>query len=127
MEWPTTQAARIWRIAMVFCMCSIGLMANFYPPKPFGPVTWAKGVDPEGKPIPNTELQSKQEGQRVCPGALGLTNWYSPSYSPDTKLLYLATSNECDIFTSAPQEYRAGHDFIGSVYVPDPVNGRPAR
>jgi alcohol dehydrogenase (cytochrome c) len=33
----------------------------------------------------------------------------------------VATSNECDIFTSAPQKYRAGHDFLGSVYVPDPV------
>jgi alcohol dehydrogenase (cytochrome c) len=50
-----------------------------------------------------------------------MTNWYSPSYNPDTGLLYVATSTECDIFTSAPQKYRAGHDFLGSVYVPDPV------
>jgi hypothetical protein len=35
--------------------------------------------------------------------------------------LYVATSNEGDIFTSAPQPYRAGHDFLGSVYEPDPV------
>jgi alcohol dehydrogenase (cytochrome c) len=52
---------------------------------------------------------------------LGLTNWFSPSYSPETGLLYVATSSECDIFNSAPQPYRAGHDFLGSVYVPDPV------
>lgn len=36
-------------------------------------------------------------------------------------MLYVATSDECDIFNSAPQPYRAGHDFLGSVYVPDPL------
>jgi alcohol dehydrogenase (cytochrome c) len=87
----------------------------------FGQVTWAKGIGPDGRPVLNTDLKPNPAGNRVCPGALGLTNWYSPSYSPDTGLLYVATSNECDIFTSAPQPYREGHDFLGSVYVPDPV------
>jgi alcohol dehydrogenase (cytochrome c) len=98
---------------------------QFLSAKPFGHVTWAKGIAPDGKPILNAESPSKQEGQRVCPGALGLTNWFSPSYNPDTKFFYVATSNECDIFTSAPQKYRAGHDFLGSVHVPDPVE-RPS-
>jgi alcohol dehydrogenase (cytochrome c) len=89
--------------------------------KAFGPVTWASGIGKDGKPIVNTSLPAKPEGTRVCPGALGMTNWYSPSYSPDTGFLYVATSTECDIFTNAPQKYRAGHDFLGSVYVPDPV------
>lgn len=87
----------------------------------FGHVTWATGIDQDGKPIVNTSLKTTPEGTRVCPGALGLTNWYAPSYSPETGLIYVATSSECDIFTSAPQPYRAGHDFLGSVYVPDPV------
>jgi alcohol dehydrogenase (cytochrome c) len=94
---------------------------QFLSAKAFGKVTWAKAIASDGKPIPNTELPSSPDGQRICPGALGLTNWYSPSYDPETKLLYVATSNECDIFTSSPQKYRAGHDFLGSVYVPDPV------
>jgi alcohol dehydrogenase (cytochrome c) len=70
-------------------------------------------------------VDSNASTNRVCPGALGLTNWFSPSYDPETKLLYVATSNECDIFTNAPQQYRAGHDFLGSVYVPDPIE-RPS-
>lgn len=86
----------------------------------FGNVTWATGIDNDGKPNVNTLLKATPEGTRVCPGALGLTNWYAPSYNPETGLIYVATSNECDIFTSAPQPYRAGHDFLGSVYVPDP-------
>ena len=32
----------------------------------------------------------------------------------------MATTTECDIFTSSPQQFRAGHDFLGSIYVPDP-------
>jgi alcohol dehydrogenase (cytochrome c) len=86
-----------------------------------GNVTWATSIGPNGRPVLNPELTPKPEGNRVCPGALGLTNWYSPSYSPGTGLLYVATSDECDIFTAAPQPYREGHDFLGSVYVPDPV------
>lgn len=89
--------------------------------KAFGNVTWANGIGPDGKPILNPRLKLKPDGTRVCPGALGLTNWYAPSYNPDTGLLFVATSTECDIFTSSPQPYRAGHDFLGSVYVPDPA------
>jgi alcohol dehydrogenase (cytochrome c) len=94
---------------------------KFLSGKAFGTVTWATGIARDGRPIVNTSLASTPEGTRVCPGALGLTNWFSPSYNPETGLLYVATSNECDIFTSAPQPYRAAHDFLGSVYVPDPV------
>ena len=87
----------------------------------FGNVTWATGIGSDGRPVVNKDLVPDAAGKRVCPGALGLTNWYSPSYSPETKLLYVATSDECDIFSGAPQSYRVGHDFLGSVYVPDPV------
>ena len=89
--------------------------------KAFGEVSWATGIDADGRPILNTALPVKDGVQRVCPGALGLTNWFSPSYSPDTGLFYVATSDECDLFTNAAPQYRAGHDFLGSVYVPDPV------
>ncbi|MGA8151361.1 MAG: PQQ-dependent dehydrogenase, methanol/ethanol family [Terriglobales bacterium] len=94
---------------------------KFLSAKPFGNVTWAKGIGSDGRPIVNTSLKLSLAGTRVCPGALGLTNWFSPSYDPETQLLYVATSSECDIFTSSPQPYRAGHDFLGSIYVPDPV------
>jgi alcohol dehydrogenase (cytochrome c) len=94
---------------------------KFLQASPFGKVTWATGIGPDGKPLLNANLVPSPAGNRVCPGALGLTNWFSPSYSPDTGLLYVATSDECDLFTSAPQTYREGHDFLGSVYVPDPI------
>jgi alcohol dehydrogenase (cytochrome c) len=85
---------------------------------PFGKVTWASGIDARGRPIANPAAVPNETGATVCPGALGLTNWYSPAYSPTTQWMYLATSNECDVFTGAPQKYRAGHDFNGSIYMP---------
>ena len=98
---------------------------KFLSAKAYGRVTWAKGIDPDGKPIVNDAAIPNLTGTQVCPGAIGLTNWFAPSYNPGTKLLYVATSTECDIFTGAAQSYRMGHDFIGSVEVPDPIE-RPS-
>jgi alcohol dehydrogenase (cytochrome c) len=86
--------------------------------KRFANVTWAKEIGRDGRPVVTTGSRPTLEGTRVCPGALGATNWFSPSYSPKTGLFYVSTSEECDIFSGAPQRYHAGHDFIGSIYVP---------
>jgi alcohol dehydrogenase (cytochrome c) len=94
---------------------------QFLSAKPFGKVTWAREIAPDGKPVVNPDAQPDSTGRLVCPGALGLTNWYAPSYNPQTKLFYVATSDECDVFTDSPQKYRVGHDFLGSIYVPDPT------
>lgn len=91
---------------------------EFLSAKPFFPVTWAKAIGADGRPIVNPGAEPTPDGTRVCPGALGATNWFSPSYDPQTKLLYVASSLECDTFSAAPQKYHVGHDFIGSVYVP---------
>jgi alcohol dehydrogenase (cytochrome c) len=91
----------------------------------FGTVTWAKGIAAGGRPIINPEAIPGLNPIRVCPAAIGLTNWFPPSYDPNTHLLYVVTTDECDTFTSAPQQYRAGHDFVGSTYVPDHVQ-RPS-
>ena len=71
---------------------------KFLSAKAFGKVTWAKAIGPDGRPIPNPAAAPKTTGTKVCPGPSGLTNWFSPSYDPVTKLLYVATSTECEIF-----------------------------
>ena len=95
---------------------------EFLSAKPFGTVTWTKGIARDGRPIPNPDATPGANPVRVCPAAIGLTNWFSPSYDPGTHLLYVTTSGECDSFTATPQPYRAGHDFLGSVYMPDRVD-----
>jgi alcohol dehydrogenase (cytochrome c) len=86
--------------------------------KPFAHITWAKEIGPDGRPVIAPGSAPTSEGVRVCPGALGATNWFSPSYNPQTGWLYVASSEECDLFSAAPQKYHEGHDFLGSVYVP---------
>jgi len=91
---------------------------QFLAATPFAHVTWAKEIGGDGRPVVNPGNEPTPEGTRTCPGALGATNWFSPSYDPRTGLLYVASSEECDLFTGAPQKFHEGHDFIGSIYVP---------
>ncbi len=88
--------------------------------KPFGQVTWAREIGPDGRPVLLPGTDPTPEGTRVCPGAIGATNWWSPSYSPQTGLLYVAAREECDIFKSASSapKFREGHIFWGSTYGP---------
>ncbi len=55
----------------------------------------------------------------VQANALGATNWFSPTYDPQTKLFYVSAREQCDIFSTAPQPYEAGHAFYGSAYFPN--------
>jgi len=91
---------------------------HFLSAKPFARVTWAKEIGPDGRPVIAAGAEPTLEGTRTCPSALGATNWFSPSYHPKTGLLYVASSEACDTFSAAPQKFHAGHDFLGSIYVP---------
>ena len=94
---------------------------KFLSAKPFGKVTWAKEIGADGKPVVDPAMTPDAKGVLTCPGAMGITNWYSPSFDPVRGQLYVATSTECDVYTGQEQPFRAGHDFVGSVYVPDPA------
>ena len=91
---------------------------------PFGKVTWSDHKDAEGRPAPTKESSPTLEGRFVCPGASGVTNWMSPAYNPLTGLFYVNTREQCEVFSTAPQPYEAGHAFYGSAYIPA-VQGEP--
>jgi alcohol dehydrogenase (cytochrome c) len=84
--------------------------------KPFARQTWAKELDAKGRPIlmPNTE--PTPEGNKVCPGLGGATNWMAPSYNPQTGLFYLSVREQCDVYYSAPPKYVEGKAYWGSVF-----------
>ncbi len=52
-------------------------------------------------------------GTRVCPAQSGATNWYAPSYSPDTGLFYMQTNEKCSIFYKKSYEFEYGRPFLG--------------
>jgi alcohol dehydrogenase (cytochrome c) len=84
----------------------------------FGHLTWSDTKDAEGRPVANKESSPTPEGRTVCPGALGATNFMSPSFASSTGLFYVSAREQCDIFSTAPQSYEAGHAYYGSAYFP---------
>src|ERR1700674_3344157 len=86
---------------------------------PYAKVTWSNSKDAEGRPVALKEASPTLEGNRVCPGAAGATNWMWPTYDPQTKLFYVTAREQCDIFSTAPQPYEEGHAYYGSAYFPN--------
>ncbi len=58
----------------------------------FTDMTWATGVDENGRPIEVPEARSLSEDFAVLPGPTGAHNWHPMSYSPDTGLVYIPTN-----------------------------------
>lgn len=85
---------------------------------PYAKTTWTNTKDAEGRPVQDKEGGPTPEGRAICPGALGATNWMSPSYNSQTGMFYVNAREECDIFSTAPQPYEAGHAYYGSAYFP---------
>jgi alcohol dehydrogenase (cytochrome c) len=85
----------------------------------YAKVTWSTSKDVEGRPALDKNGSPTLEGNRVCPGAAGATNWMSPTYDPQTKLFYVTAREQCDIFSTAPQTFEKGHAYYGSAYFPN--------
>jgi len=83
---------------------------QFLAGSPFVDVNWASGLDDSGRPV----LTPQPPGATTFPGVQGGTNWYSPSYSPDTGLFYVsAWEGYGAVFEPAEQEYQPGRIFLG--------------
>ncbi len=52
-------------------------------------VNWSKGIDSKGQPIPNPAKEPTVDGTLVNTPGGGGTNWFPPSYDPDTGLFYV--------------------------------------
>src|SRR5205814_1137697 len=57
-------------------------------------LTWAKGIDAQGRPI-RSALKPTPEGTRLCPGFIGATNWFSPSYNEASHFVYFMALEKC--------------------------------
>ena len=85
--------------------------------------TWADGLDEKGRPIMRPEAAPSVEGTKVYPGVQGGTNWYSPSYNPQTGLFYLSVWEYADHYHKGDPTYAKGNRYLGSV--PRRVEGEP--
>ena len=76
-------------------------------------MTWATGVDANGRPQFVAGQEPSAKGTRVCPSQDGATNWYSPSFNPATGMYYIQTNEKCSVYSLRPVEWKAGQPFLG--------------
>ena len=86
---------------------------EFLTGRPFARLTWASGLDENGRPIRVPGLFPSEEGVVVSPSAAGATNWMSPAFSPRTELFYVMAYDGEARFFIRDEEYVEGDRFIG--------------
>ena len=66
--------------------------------KPFATVNWAKGIDKDGRPIPNPAKEPSKDGVLVAPNENGATNFRPPSFDPKTGLFIVNAQDGYGIY-----------------------------
>lgn len=104
---------------------------------PFGKQTWAKNLDPQGRPVLEPGSEPSFDGSLVWPGVNGVTNWHSPSYSPQTGLFYVPVMESGAYFFKSEAQYIPGTYYMaggarkndaeesyGAIRALDPATGK---
>lgn len=89
---------------------------HFLLARPFAQQTWAKSIDEKGRPIINLDSLPSHKGTVVYPGVGGATNWESPSYNPQTGLIYVPSLDRGGVFYEGHTDYRPGELFLGGSF-----------
>jgi alcohol dehydrogenase (cytochrome c) len=76
-------------------------------------LNWAKGVDASGLPILSGRIPTA-EGTYICPGVVGATNWFSPSYDPNTGLFYVMATEGCNLYFASPRKFAKGETYYNT-------------
>ena len=100
-------------------------------------VTWADGIDANGRPILVPNKEPSAEGTVACPGLGGGHNWRATAYSPQTGLYYFDSTDGCQIYYMTTQGYIEGQWYqasttetmtedpqVGSILAVDPTTGK---
>ena len=82
--------------------------------KQFARQTWAFGLDENGRPIENPASVPSREGALVYPDDDGAANWYSPTYSPQTNLIYQNVREKGATYYLADATYEPGKIYMGA-------------
>lgn len=76
-------------------------------------LTWAKGVDASGRPVLSGRIPTA-EGTDICPGVVGATNWFSPSYNPHTGFFYVMALEGCSTYFASPRKFTKGETYYNT-------------
>ena len=91
-------------------------------------ISWAKGIDKDGKPIVNEENRpgnpnGAEKGSSVfaVPSFLGAKNWMPMAYSQKTGMFYVPTNEWGMDIWNQPVEYKKGAAYLGAAFTIKPV------
>jgi alcohol dehydrogenase (cytochrome c) len=82
--------------------------------KPFAAVNWAKGIDEQGRPIPNPAKEPRKDGALIAPDEGGATNFWPPSFDPKTGLLIVNAKDGYGIYFYKPEH--GAYGWAGADY-----------
>jgi alcohol dehydrogenase (cytochrome c) len=71
---------------------------------PFGPVNWSRGVDPQGRPIPDPAKEPATDGRLIAPDEGGMTNYRSPSFDTKNNLFIVDAHPSWSIYFAKPAD-----------------------
>jgi alcohol dehydrogenase (cytochrome c) len=80
--------------------------------KPYTKVTWASGLDANGRPILTPGQEPSERGTRTCPGLGGGHNWQPTAYSPQTGLYYFGSTDGCQMYYKTEGDYVEGQWYM---------------
>jgi PQQ-dependent dehydrogenase (methanol/ethanol family) len=98
--------------------------------KPFvEKLNWASEIGSDGRPKRIEGAEPMPAGTKICPSMAGATNWMSSAYSPQTGLVYVQTTEQCNVYTKRPEEWQRGQSFYagGSRSIPEEPGVRHLR
>jgi alcohol dehydrogenase (cytochrome c) len=73
-------------------------------------LNWASSINDAGRPMLSGKIPTA-DGTLICPSIDGATNWFSPSYNPETKLFYVMALESCNIFFATPKPFVKGQTY----------------
>lgn len=86
---------------------------RFLTGRPFAEQTWALGLDSNGRPRPRPGIAPTPGGTLLTPGWVGATSWWSPTYSPRTGRVYVATFTRSDLYFKGADPSDTGRFRLG--------------
>ena len=82
--------------------------------KPFAAVNWSKGIDEQGRPIPDPAKEPSRDGVLIAPDEGGATNFWPPSFDPKTGLLIVNAKDGYGIYFFKPEH--GAYGWAGADY-----------
>lgn len=82
----------------------------------FARQSWNDGFEANGRPKVRPHSEPTEEGQLIAPDFNGGTVWPSPSFSPQTRMIYIPARDSAAVYFKRSTPFVEGTYFMGGTY-----------